>query len=90
MPSGLFHLNSLDQSISGSRDSGQFLLLPCFIEMPVFTTNSVDPDQMPRSTASDLGLHCLPMSLLGDTRHKWVNIYSKTSLSRMYDSNLNP
>ena len=22
--------------------------------------NSVDPDQMPHSVASDLGLHCLP------------------------------
>ena len=23
--------------------------------------NNVDPDQMPHSVASDLGLHCLPM-----------------------------
>ena len=30
---------------------------------------SVDPDQTPRS---DLGLHCLPISLLWDGRHKWV------------------
>ena len=30
---------------------------------------SVDPDQTPRS---DLGLHCLPISLLWDARHKWV------------------
>ena len=29
---------------------------------------------MPCSAASDLGLHCLPMSLLWDTRHKWVNV----------------
>ena len=28
--------------------------------------NSVDPDQMPHSVASDLGLHCLPRSLLLD------------------------
>ena len=34
--------------------------------------NSVDPDQTPRSAASDLGLHCLPMSLLWDARLKWV------------------
>ena len=33
--------------------------------------NRVDQDQMPLS-ASDLGLHCLPMSLLCDARHKWV------------------
>ena len=26
--------------------------------------NSVDPDQTPQNAASDLGLHCLPMSLL--------------------------
>ena len=26
--------------------------------------NTVDPDQMPHYEASDLGLHCLPMTLL--------------------------
>ena len=26
--------------------------------------NSGDPDQMPHSAASDLGLHCLPSTLL--------------------------
>ena len=34
--------------------------------------NSVEPDQMPCSVASDLGLHCLQMSLLWDARLKWV------------------
>ena len=29
-------------------------------------------DQTPRSAESDLGLHCLLMSLLWDTRLKWV------------------
>ena len=52
--------------------SGWFLLLPCFIEISVFNANSVDPDQTPLSAASDLGLHCLPMSLFRDARHKWV------------------
>ena len=28
-------------------------------------SNSGDPDQTPRSAASDLGLHCLPITLLG-------------------------
>ena len=46
----------------------RFLLLQCFIEIPVFYADSVDPDQMPCSAVSDLGLHCLPMSLLWDTR----------------------
>ena len=27
--------------------------------------NSVNSDQTPHSVASDLGLHCLPISLLG-------------------------
>ena len=40
---------------------------PCYIEIPVCTANHVDPDQTPRCAASDLGLHCLPMSLLWDT-----------------------
>ena len=30
--------------------------------LPVVLTNSTGPDQTPRSAASDLGLHCLPMS----------------------------
>ena len=49
------------------------LLLPWFTEIPVLNANSVDPDQTPRSAASDLGLHCLPMSRLWDARLKWVN-----------------
>ena len=27
------------------------------------SANNVDPDQMPHYVASDLGLHCLPMTL---------------------------
>ena len=42
--------------------SGQFLLLSCFIAIPVLYANSVDPYQMPRSAASNLYLHCLSMS----------------------------
>ena len=34
--------------------------------------NSEDPDQTPRSAAADLGLHCLPITLLGVSRLKWV------------------
>ena len=34
--------------------------------------NSEDPDQTPHSAASDLGLHCLPISLLGVSRLQWV------------------
>ena len=34
--------------------------------------NSGDPDQTPRSAASDLGLNCLRITLLGDSRLQWV------------------
>ena len=33
--------------------------------------NSSDPAQTPRFTASDLGLHCLPVTLLGVSRLQW-------------------
>ena len=51
--------------------SGEFLLFICFIEIPVFNANSVDPDQMRQNAASDLGLHCLLVTLLGLSRLKF-------------------
>ena len=33
---------------------------------------TVKTDQTLHSAAPDLGLHCLPVSVLGDTRHKMV------------------
>ena len=30
--------------------------------MEILLANNVDPDQMPHNVASDLGLHCLPMT----------------------------
>ena len=73
MPSGLFYRNSLDQFISSLRGVRSVLTITMFIEIPVVNTNSVDPDQTPRSAASDLGLHCLPMSYLWAASHKRVN-----------------
>ena len=35
--------------------------------------NSGDPDQTPRSAVSDLGLHCLPITLLRVSRLQCVN-----------------
>ena len=64
MPSGIFYHSTLDWSISNRRGVRLVLLLPWFIKNPVFIAKSVDPDQMQSSAASDLGLHCLPMSLL--------------------------
>ena len=37
--------------------------------------NSGDPDQTPHSATSNLGLHCLPVTLLGVSRLQWVNLY---------------
>ena len=34
--------------------------------------NSGDPDQTPHSVASDLGLHCLAITLLGASKLQWV------------------
>ena len=45
-----------------------FILL--FMENPV--SNSVDPDQMPHYVASDLGLHCLPMTCFQVSQQEWV------------------
>ena len=37
--------------------------------------NRGDPDQTPHPAASDLGLHCLPMSHRKYARLIWVNVF---------------
>ena len=64
-------------------------MIPCFIEIPLFNANSVDPNQTPRSAASDLGLHCLPMSILWDDRHKWGNTTTAYNNGNNADININ-
>ena len=44
--------------------------------------NSGDPDQMPHSATSDLGLHCLLNTLLGVSRLQWVNMQVRHKLQR--------
>ena len=70
-PNEIFYLKFLDRSISNRKGVWLVLLLPCFTEIPVFNENRLDPDQTPRSVASDLDLDCLPMS------HLWVNEYMR-------------
>ena len=70
MLSGLFYLNSWDRSISYITGVWLVIIVTIFIEIPVFNTNSVDPDQTPQNAASDLGLYFLSVSILWDTRHK--------------------
>ena len=64
--------NGYPQSMFFIRGVWLVLIKSCPVEISELNANSVDPDQMPRSAASDLGLHCLPMSLLWDARHKRV------------------
>ena len=45
--------------------------LICF-EQIILLANTEDPEQRPRSAASDLGLRCLPMSQKWDARLIWV------------------
>ena len=54
MPSRFFYFNSLDKYISYIRIVWIVLPLSCFIEISELNSNSVDPDQTPRSVASDL------------------------------------
>ena len=46
--------------------------------------NSGDPDQMLHSAASDLGVHCLPSTLLRASRLQWVNDPEKTTDYEQY------
>ena len=48
------------------------------VELPVIA-NSGDPDQTPRSAASDQGLHCLPVNRLGVSSLQWVDIFFTAS-----------
>ena len=36
--------------------------------LPLVKANSADPDQMPHSLGPDLGLHCLPLSKMSQSR----------------------
>ena len=47
--------------------------------------NNGDPDQMPHDAASDLGLHCLPITLLEVSRLQWV-ILVMLALSFVFSS----
>ena len=67
MPNGFFYLNSLNQSISSLKGClVSFYYYHVYSKILVINANNVDPDQTPRPAASDLSLHCLPMSHLWD------------------------
>ena len=61
-PNGIFHSCQLEQFITVLRVVEwyfSFLFNSLYNSLKV---NSRDPDQTPRSAASDLGMHCLPVS----------------------------
>ena len=58
---GLFHCYVLDESICHFRDVWSTLSLLFLME--ILSANNVDPDQMPHHLASDLGQHCIPITL---------------------------
>ena len=60
--SGLVHPYQLDESFPTLGLSGVRFHFYSISEIDIPVANSEDPDQMPRSAASDLGLHCLSMS----------------------------
>ena len=57
-----------------------FIVSSFIVEIHVLNTNSVDPDQTPRSVASDLRLYCLPVK-----RYKWV----KSNFSSLFGNSAN-
>ena len=50
-------------------------------------TNSADPDQMPHSEASDVGLFCLPKSQLWEGTCKHKRLIAKLTWSAVLCSN---
>ena len=66
LPSGLFHPYQLVEPISNFRGVWCTFSFLFYLEYIFLLAYSEDPDQTLRSAASDLGLHCLSMSLKWD------------------------
>ena len=66
------HPYQLDESISKFRVIGWYFFSFLFKFKKKTQANSREPDQTPHFEASDLVLHCLPMSHRKDARLIWV------------------
>ena len=55
----------VDQSICHFRGVGSIMPLLFYFLWKFLLANTVDSNQMPNYVASDLGLHCLPMTFYG-------------------------
>ena len=56
--------------------------------LTILFANSRDPDQTPRSVASDLDLHCLPVTRLGVSSLQWVKFSPVDSTMFSYANNI--
>ena len=63
----------LDKSICHFRGAGSILSLLFYFLWKILVADNVGPDQTPHYVVSDLGLHCLPLTLLQVSRYYWVN-----------------
>ena len=61
---GHFQCYLLHKSICHFRGVGSISSLLLYIGWKILLAVSVHPDQTPHYVASDMGLHCLPMTLL--------------------------
>ena len=64
----------LDESICHFRGVGSILCFNYFLYKNLLA-NSLYPDRTPHCIASDLDLHCLPMTLLRVSRYEWVKMH---------------
>ena len=72
--SGFFNCYILDEPICHFRGAGSSLSLYFFFFFlwKILLSNNVNPYQTPHNVASDLSLHCLPMTLLRVSMWEWV------------------
>ena len=54
----------LDKPFCHLRGLGSILSLLFYLQWKIPLANTVDTDQTPHQVASDLGLHCLPVTVL--------------------------
>ena len=66
----------LDKSICHFSCVRSVLSLLFYLKWKILLANIVDPDYV----ASDLGLHCLPMTLLWISRLEWVKTHYQAAL----------
>ena len=79
-PNEISNSYQLDQSIPILRVVGRyFFIFIQFLIIEYSVSNSGDPDQTPHSPASDLGMHCLPMSHKKGARRIWVIVAEMSS-----------